>query len=261
MFSNGQTYNPLIKPRPGCFLNPGLSINRGLVGNWPMWTGADNGIADLSYENTGTFAGTAPVWAKDIHGPVISLPGTDEYISCARPIMAGLSQVTVVAGVRSDTANLAANEEIVEETGSVALYRGANENIIFRIRTGASNYEADFTDGINDLDYHQVAGTYDGANVRVFVDGIMSADVQAATGVIDDNSNPLYFGARSTPDRFWGGIIDYVYIYNRALAASEIEKLYREPFCGYRWTSIIQLASFVAAAGGIEVLRRRMEAA
>jgi len=74
---------------------------------------------------------------------------------------------------------------------------------------------------------------------------------------MDTSSGVPAFGswpALST-DKYLTGNIEYVYLFNRALSASEISLLYREPFCGYRWTNIIQLASYVAAAGGSSVAK------
>ena len=91
-----------------------------------------------------------------------------------------------------------------------------------------------------------IIGRYDGANVSIWWNGVKE-DEDAQTGnVMGDYDFKL--------GHTWSGTeyadikTDYLSIYNRALSASEIALLNPEPFCGFRWTSIEQLAAYIAAA-------------
>lgn len=56
-----------------------------------------------------------------------------------------------------------------------------------------------FVDGTaSSDDSHHVVLSYDGATVRMHVDGVCQADQEAATGAITSNSNPLYVGSQDT---------------------------------------------------------------
>lgn len=74
-----------------------------------------------------------------------------------------------------------------------------------------------------------VVGTYDGSNVRIFVDGIEKDS--AAVSSIRDSSLSVRIGQTPLGTKDFNGTIDHVTIYNIALTPSEIAELYREPFC------------------------------
>ena len=67
-----------------------------------------------------------------------------------------------------------------------------------------------------------LASTYDGANIRLFVNGTQVAGV-AATGSIAVNTLPVWIGANNPNGEYFNGVIDEVRIYNRALSVTEIQ--------------------------------------
>jgi hypothetical protein len=67
-----------------------------------------------------------------------------------------------------------------------------------------------------------LASTYDGANLRVYVNGVL-AGTTAVTGAIGGTANPLRIGGNLPWGEYFNGLIDEVRVYNRALAASEIQ--------------------------------------
>jgi hypothetical protein len=82
-----------------------------------------------------------------------------------------------------------------------------------------------------------VAGTYDGANMRLYVNGaaISGNGVQSKSGTIDNPSYNVYVGAQSNAEpnsQACKCIVDNVRAYNRALSPAEILRLYAEPFAG-----------------------------
>jgi hypothetical protein len=64
--------------------------------------------------------------------------------------------------------------------------------------------------------WSHVAGTYDGVTVRLYVNGVQVAS-QAQNGAVLTSAESVRIGLG------WSGLIDDVRIYNRALAASEIQ--------------------------------------
>lgn len=71
------------------------------------------------------------------------------------------------------------------------------------------------------------AATYDGAAVRIFVDGLLKLQETVALGDFSnwDPSYPLVLGNEATGDRPWLGTLGDVAIYARALSPEEIERL------------------------------------
>jgi hypothetical protein len=67
-----------------------------------------------------------------------------------------------------------------------------------------------------------LAGTYDGATMRLYVNGVQVAS-RAQTGAIATSTNPLQIGGDSIHGQYFAGRIDEVRVYNRALSAAEIQ--------------------------------------
>lgn len=84
-------------------------------------------------------------------------------------------------------------------------------------------------------EWHHVAGTYDGENLKLYLDGKEAASVADNTGIAT-GGNAVGIGADVTydaqnpnvPDHF-DGLIDSVRIYDKALTAEELNKTDRKP--------------------------------
>lgn len=71
--------------------------------------------------------------------------------------------------------------------------------------------------------WYHVVGTYDGTNINVYVDGILSASQTSDTGLT--NVGDIQIGSDGTTPAL-DGEIDDVRIYNRALSEAEVGQLY-----------------------------------
>ena len=68
-----------------------------------------------------------------------------------------------------------------------------------------------------------LALTYDGANLRLYVNGTQVSS-QAQTGNdCDRSTNPLQIGGDSIFGQYFAGTIDEVRVYNKALSQSQIQ--------------------------------------
>jgi len=66
-----------------------------------------------------------------------------------------------------------------------------------------------------------IATTYDGANQRFYINGVLVA-TKAQTGSIAVGNQPLRIGGNNVSGEFFRGVIDEVRVYNRALSLAEI---------------------------------------
>jgi serine/threonine protein kinase/Flp pilus assembly protein TadD len=75
--------------------------------------------------------------------------------------------------------------------------------------------------------WYHVAGTYDGANVRLYVDGVEdpASPVAYDAGLITNDFNVCIGGNNEKPERCWNGLIDDVHIYNYALSQQEVSAI------------------------------------
>lgn len=67
-----------------------------------------------------------------------------------------------------------------------------------------------------------LAGTYDGATQRLYINGVQVAS-QPRTGSMPTTASPLRMGGNSLWGEYFTGRIDEVRVYNRALTASEVQ--------------------------------------
>jgi hypothetical protein len=68
-----------------------------------------------------------------------------------------------------------------------------------------------------------LASTYDGANLRLYVNGVQVAS-KAVTGSIKASTGVLHIGGNSIwNDEWFAGLIDEVRLYNKALTVAEIQ--------------------------------------
>jgi len=219
--------------------NPSLWASAsGLVGYWSFdGTGsiANNQIAGLRDEsgrgNHGTASNanaTGMAFVPGRVGNAISLDGVDDNLEIGdRPILNfhGTQPFTIEAWVRPAVAN---------HTGTIMGRQnsGVAGNYMLKIREGRLFLYREIppwtgvtsTTALIANTWHHVVGTYDGANMRLFVNG--SSDVvPVASGSVGNNSIRVLIGARlinGAPYNFFNGLIDEVRIHNRALTEAEI---------------------------------------
>ena len=87
---------------------------------------------------------------------------------------------------------------------------------------GGGNRTAEGPAALSANVWTHVAGTYDGATVRLFLNGVQGAST-AISGPIAASTGPLRIGGNGLWGEFFQGSIDEVRIYNRALTAPEIQ--------------------------------------
>jgi hypothetical protein len=77
--------------------------------------------------------------------------------------------------------------------------------------------------------WYQVAMVYSGTNIQGFVNGTADGN-KVVSGALLATDNPLRIGAYASvyPPAFFSGKIDELALYNRALSAEEIQKIYSE---------------------------------
>ncbi|MCR4300211.1 MAG: LamG domain-containing protein [Sulfuricaulis sp.] len=91
---------------------------------------------------------------------------------------------------------------------------------------GNSQINAQSGTGFSTGAWHHLVGTYDGSNVRLWVDGVNTATT-AQSGTLDKDPVGPTIGGRSGAVQLWDGRVANALIYNRALSGAEIEMVRR----------------------------------
>ncbi|MFC1691007.1 LamG-like jellyroll fold domain-containing protein [Nanoarchaeota archaeon] len=94
---------------------------------------------------------------------------------------------------------------------------------------GNDNYRAISSGSINDGNWHHIAATYNGSEMRLYVDGKLNATNTSFSGSLPTNTDPVWIGRNYDPENstgYFNGTIDEVQIYPAALSAQQIKALY-----------------------------------
>jgi hypothetical protein len=152
-------------------------------------------------------------------GQALSWDGVDDYAE--KISFSGLpsSAITVSAWIKLDAHknwNRVLNHEWVNN--GWVLFTDASGNATFGVGQAGAQYNATKA-GLAVGSWYHLVGVYDGSNVRIYVNG-QEGTPHAKSGLILDNVGNVDIG--------WAlnGAIDDVRIYNKALTASEVRRLY-----------------------------------
>lgn len=81
-----------------------------------------------------------------------------------------------------------------------------------------------WSDRIIDTDWHHFAGTYDGNNLKLYLDGELMSTEQN-TGNIKHSDSDIYIGSQKSNNHF-KGLLDFTGIYDIALSDQQIQSLF-----------------------------------
>ncbi|MDP3697299.1 MAG: LamG domain-containing protein, partial [Candidatus Taylorbacteria bacterium] len=224
-----------------------IGLISGLVGSWSFNDSdmAGNTAYDRSGNaNNGTLT-NGPVRAIGKIGQALNFDGVDDYVNAGRNSIldVGSNNFSVggwikTAGNPSAQAGDAGYGLLVTK-GSSGVggkrfglwgYRITSGFPAFNLDDDVAEEYFEGTTNIDDGNWHLIYGVRDGNTARIYVDGKQdgSTDI-TGLGSLTDTSKDLIFSAEShDPVKYFvKGSIDDVRVYNRALTADEIKRLYK----------------------------------
>ncbi|MDD4062228.1 MAG: LamG domain-containing protein [Candidatus Pacebacteria bacterium] len=203
----------------------GDGITDGLVGYWPMNEGEGKYVYDYSPRTDN--------WGK-MFGPYLNFDGTDDYVDCGdinEPIE-GKNNFSIGYWI-----NLEQNKNYNTHMGTVA---GSDYNLGWNVLStvdGSLFFVADDTAGspwgiawdtgynLTTNEWVHIVFTRDGDVFKLYINGSYYGTTTNSL-TIGSGAYNLQIGS-SGDERFVDGKIDDVRIYNRALSAEEVSKLYK----------------------------------
>jgi hypothetical protein len=205
-------------PKP---VNPGTD---GLVAYYAL----ENDANDSSGNGLdGTIVGD-PVFVEGAVGMGLQLDGVDDYVDLGNdPLFDLTEQVTLSVWVNTqDIGNTQDNPWLGKGDTSYMIkgFRTGNQIEFFIYDGGWHSSYADVGDSFNG-EWHHAAGTFDGEQLKVYVDGKMSGTLDYVGGITPNTYNVAIGKNTQASGRFSESIIDEAMIYNRALSEGEIRYL------------------------------------
>ena len=214
--------------------DPALIVDPNLVGWWKLDGNADD---SSGYGNDGVENGS-PLYVDAVWDLGIDFDGVNDYINCGNaPRLNMNTNITVACWVKGPFGP--SWSPFVSKQGESCGWKlrrqGGTNNACFTLRGPSGGADPQGAININDNEWHHVAGTYDGAQRNLYVDGQLdTAGSPAGTGFItgspaDDVVIGAFSRAGSSPpiQSYSNASIDDARIYNRALTQADIANVIR----------------------------------
>jgi hypothetical protein len=199
-------------------------VPSGIVSWYPAdESAAEEGNAvDIVSHNDGTLRNGA-TFAPGKVGDAFSLDGVDDNIEVPDSDSLDLNTLTIDAWInRASNADARIVDKMTDD-GSDGYALDIVNNHLRLVVGGVSVV------GVSEIPtgtYVLVAGTFDGANLNLYVNGLPDGTATIESTTTPTNSLPLHIGSNANADGdFFAGQIDEVELFNRALDQEEIQSL------------------------------------
>ena len=217
-------------------LNTVAPVPAGLVAAYSFDAGTGTTAADSSGKsNTGTLA-NATWTTSGKFGGALTFNGTSSMVTVADNTTLDLTNGMTLSAWVYPTSNSPAWRTVIlkENTTDLvyALYGTGDTAVPQGMRLSGGATKAALGTVAPPLNtWTHLAVTYDGSNLRLYVNGTLTGTT-AATGNMANSALPLRIGGNSIWGEYFAGRIDEVRIFNRALAASEVTSMMGTPVAG-----------------------------
>ena len=194
----------------------------GLYAHWKFDDGSGGTAIDSAGTNNGILNGE-PTWTNGRIDGALSFDGIDDYVAVPTIVPLIGNTVTVHAWIcTSEFAGLW-NLILTQNAGSGYYFYVDSGRPTFYLVVGAAYVKAISTEAISAGQWYHVAGTNDGTNLKLYINGQLK-DSATSTGFLGVSSN-AYIGHGPASSLYYNGLIDDVRIYNRALSESEFKDI------------------------------------
>ncbi len=206
----------------------------GLVAHWPLDEGTGVATADRSGNaNDGSLI-NGPTWlaaGAPLAGGAMALrlDGSDDYVDLeVRTLPRAEASQTIAVWFRNaaDSPRLRNLVSLFNDDESTGVHLGFDGAKVAAWRFGDVEPVV-VSPGEPDGDWHHLAYTWNGTTHRLYLDG---AQVDSGSGAVDPGPvETARFGTWDLPEEVFGGDLDEVRVYARALSAAEITALAGRP--------------------------------
>ena len=208
----------------------------GLVAAYGFNEGGGTTVSDVSGNNNNG-AITGATWTtQGRFGSALSFNGVNNVVRIASSLSLNVSSaMTLEAWIKPTAAQSGWRTIMQREAEAYFLNASNSDGALLPSGGGTFNGTTAYVSGTtaNPVNvWTHVALTYDGAALRLYVNGVLAAN-QSRSGAIQTNSNPVWIGGNSPYGEYFQGLIDEVRIYNRALSQAEIQSDMNTPDRGW----------------------------
>jgi hypothetical protein len=236
------TVNDTEKPK-SCITPPANMIS------WWAGEGNPSDIQGLSpNNNNGTNNGAT--FAAGKVGQAFSFNGSGQWVSVTNSSSINLTGTAVTIDGWINPNSNAADAVYFGKSANAAndyvlLYQFSNISAIIK----ANGSETTINTGVSPTlgVWTHIALVYNGTDLRVYVNGVLTGGATAKTGNLAGSNVPFGIGGRSG-GLFFNGLVDEVELFNRALTATEILSIYNAGSFGKCKPAVVNTAAGLCTA-------------
>ncbi|MBN2137085.1 MAG: hypothetical protein JW720_04710 [Sedimentisphaerales bacterium] len=202
-----------------------------LVAHWMLDETEGSVAQDAAGDNHGFLQGD-PQW-RPYSGRMdgaMEFDGEGDYINCGNSAVFDLTEhITLAAWVNINAVNVDWQAIVTKGDSAWRLSTVEDEMRFHFAVTGGPPWN--FINGNTQVaphEWHHICGTYDGENMRLYIDGIedSASPVPESNGISTNSYNVLIGENEENPDRYWDGLLDDIRIYSCPLTDAEIRELF-----------------------------------
>jgi hypothetical protein len=221
--------------------------NLGIVAYYPFKEGSGSTTSDYSGQNLNATLTTAPAWtASGKFGYGLDFTaGSLQYLSVPHNAALNFSYAMTYAAWIKPT--LGTQVSLISKGAYGDAFRvliqggTAGERVPAIQIDGATIYG---TTPIVSGNWTHVAFTYDGVNTKIYVNGALTDSSVSANGILATTATTMYIGQGGSDNIYYNGVMDEVYLFQRALSGAEISTLYARVPTGGRQRTIASKQSY-----------------
>lgn len=183
----------------------------------------DNLVDQQGYAKNGV--GNA-IFAPGKIGNGLSFNGTDQQMVLSPKVPQPNDKISLAFWVNpANEGNfLMGNQDVsnlISDDFYMLLYQGS---IHFAIEIPS---QSDQGPSVNYLlnEWNHIVATFDGTEAKIYINGVLGDSQNVSTSITGFNKN-IILGRQDQVQNYWQGLIDELYIYNRALTQAEVTQLY-----------------------------------
>jgi|SRR6185369_7473257 len=220
-----------IKPPMGAMLNRNHPITNGLLSLWAALEPGGTILYDSAGTNHALGSGSLLTTA-----PPLSFQGTSRLFdgssgaNASNVVRGGQIPMTYVGLVKWNGTTGSYMQILRHElaTPQFLLINSAG-NSSFCVHNSATEYDNSSIPAIAN-DWAWVVGTYDGANVKCYQNGVLGVNVVDGSAITTSATANMGLGLQPTSGQPFKGNISMWAMYNRALTQTEISQWYGNPY-------------------------------
>lgn len=204
-----------------------------LRGFWEFEEGSGTNAEDTSsYSNNATIynLNNGVAWTSEGRfGNALEFNKTSGYLTVNSSQIVLVDNLTIEVWVKVHQGDTLYNDIVTKLDGTSSFFflidnQGYPYGALYGTFTGGYT-QARGSVNLYDDQWHHLVWTFDGAQLKLYVDGVLS-DTDTETGTITQSTDNIYIGSRQAGGHAFNGTIDNLMIWNRSFSLEEIQDIH-----------------------------------